>query len=195
MNPFLVADGVKMRKKILCNNNAQSIIELALLLPLILLLALGVFEFGRAIHAKNIVINMSREGANLASRTTEDPQYIMNSLALTAQPLKMSSNGTIYITEVRGKSDGNIEVVKQYKWLSTTYQTSSRVLPTCNPWVNGVCTPPDPRPNADLDALHLDLYDLAEGQIAYAAEIFYDYQVIFGQIIQYSPEMYSMTIF
>ena len=51
---------------------------------------------------------MSREGANLASRSTTTPQYIMNALASTAQPLNMSSNGMIYITQVSGTTDGKI---------------------------------------------------------------------------------------
>ena len=103
---------MRMNKKILFDYKAQTIIELTIILVFVILpLTIGVFEFGRAIHAKNMIINMGREGANLASRTTEDPQDIMDILALTAQPLKMSSNGMIYITKVAGKSDGNIEVV------------------------------------------------------------------------------------
>jgi hypothetical protein len=193
-------------------SSGQSFIEFAIVLPLLLLLGLGVFEFGRAIHAKNIITNMSREGANLASRTSTAPQDIMDALAATAQPLKMSktdsnkSFGMMYITKVSGKSDGNIEVVTQYKWIHPgSYQPPSRVanLTTCNPpWVNGVCTP-SLRPLADLNVLHLNVCDLGgsscspptDVKTAYAVEVFYNYQVIFRRIINYSPQIYSITIF
>jgi hypothetical protein len=79
----------------------QSAVELALVLPLLLILALGVFEFSRAIQANSIITNMSREGASLASRTSRDQQDIMNSLAYAAQPLTMDTDGMMYLTEVK----------------------------------------------------------------------------------------------
>lgn len=198
-----------MKKKVLADYGGQSVLELALILPLILLLALGVFEFGRAIHAKNMIINMSREGANLASRTLRDPQYIMNALDSTSQPLKMSSNGMMYITEVSGMSDGKIRVFKQYRWNNhpVTYPPSRVPGVACTPWVNDVCIPspgdPNSRPEVDYSVLNLNMCDLGGAacpdspsvQIAYTAEVFYDYQVIFSSIINYSPKMYSITVF
>lgn len=176
----------------------QSTIEFAFTLPLLLLLALGVFEFGRAIQAKNIVTNMSREGTNLVRRSSDDPQNIMNALANTAQPLDMSKDGMFYITKVSGMSDGQIEVVTQYRWLSATVSplppskvSSCTRVPQDPP---GVCTP-NPRPKASLSALNLNRYDLADGQIAYVTEVFYRYKVVFRSIINYSPQIYSKTIF
>ncbi|HWR59079.1 MAG TPA: TadE/TadG family type IV pilus assembly protein, partial [Thermodesulfovibrionales bacterium] len=132
----------------------QSFIELAIVLPLLILLGLGVFEFSRMLYAKNAIINMSREGANLASRTLTAPQDIMNALASTApQSLNMSANGMIYITQVGGRADGNIEVITQYKWLLAGVSPipASKVLGACTPYVSGACTP-NPRPLASLTA-------------------------------------------
>jgi len=53
---------------ILKKSDGAALVELAIILPVLLLLAFGVFELGRAIQAKNIITNMSREGANLAAR-------------------------------------------------------------------------------------------------------------------------------
>jgi hypothetical protein len=185
---------VKNRFSIGCRG--QSTIEFAFTLPLLLLLALGVFEFGRAIQAKNILTNMSREGTNLIRRSSDDPQTIMSALASTAQPLDMASYGMFYITEVSGMSDGRIKVVKQYRWTLGISPPPDSKVATCTPMVSGICTPPSSPPLiASLAVLHLDAGDLAEGQTADVTEVFYNYPVIFRNIINYSPQIYSLTIF
>lgn len=52
----------------------QAIIETALVLPLVLLLSVSVFEFGRAFQHWQILTNAAREGARLATlpNTTDD---------------------------------------------------------------------------------------------------------------------------
>jgi Flp pilus assembly protein TadG len=44
----------------------QSLVELALVLPIILLLFMAIFDFGRAIFAYNTVSNAARDGARIA---------------------------------------------------------------------------------------------------------------------------------
>lgn len=43
----------------------QSLVEFALILPVLLLIIMGVFDFGRAVYAFNTVSNAAREGARL----------------------------------------------------------------------------------------------------------------------------------
>lgn len=43
---------------------AQALVEVALILPLILLLVLGAVDFGRVYHTKIVITNAAREGAN-----------------------------------------------------------------------------------------------------------------------------------
>jgi len=100
-------------------------VELALLLPVLVILLLCIIDFSRAILAKNTLTNLSREGANLATRTRLDPEEIMTSLATTAKPLKMSENGMMCITEVK-KSGGTITVTGR-SW-SKSAGPGSRVL-------------------------------------------------------------------
>jgi Flp pilus assembly protein TadG len=190
---------MRMKNRILRGDSGQSTIELAIILPFLLLLALGVFEFARAIQAKNIVTNMSREGTNLVSRGSDDPQTIMSALASTAQPLEMAktrNDGMMYITELRGRSDGQVEVVTQYRWNHPGgYRPPSKVLDPCTPWSNDVCSPTSTLPTANLSVLHLQPGDLAEGQEAYATEVFSKHQAIFSKIINYGPDIYSITVF
>jgi len=48
----------------------QALVELALILPLLLLLVFGIIEFGRALYIKNTLSNAAREGARRAAVTT-----------------------------------------------------------------------------------------------------------------------------
>jgi Flp pilus assembly protein TadG len=45
------------------NNNGQSLVEFALILPLFMLIVLGIFDFGRAIYGYSALHNAAREGA------------------------------------------------------------------------------------------------------------------------------------
>jgi Flp pilus assembly protein TadG len=56
-----------MKKFLLKENKGQSIIEFALLLPILLLVVFGITEFGRAIMTKDVLHTASREGARLAA--------------------------------------------------------------------------------------------------------------------------------
>ena len=51
----------------------QALVELALTLPLILLLVLGAMDFGRVYHTKIVITNAAREGANYLAYYPEEP--------------------------------------------------------------------------------------------------------------------------
>ena len=53
------------------DGRGQALVELALILPILLMLLLGIFEFGRAWNTKQVITDAAREGARLRwSRTT-----------------------------------------------------------------------------------------------------------------------------
>ena len=56
-----------MRKFLLKEKDGQSVIEFALILPILLLVLFGITEFGRAIMVTNVLNTASREGARLAA--------------------------------------------------------------------------------------------------------------------------------
>lgn len=47
-------------------SRGQTLVEVALVLPLLVVLIAGIFDFGRAIYGYNTVLNSSREAARLA---------------------------------------------------------------------------------------------------------------------------------
>ncbi len=54
------------------NPPAQALVEFALLLPILLVLILGVMDFGRMFYTKMILTNAAREGANYLAYFPED---------------------------------------------------------------------------------------------------------------------------
>jgi len=192
---------------ILKKSDGAALVELAIILPLLLLLAFGVFEFSRAIQAKNIITNMSREGANLAARTQETPQTIMTALASTAEPLDMGANGMIYITVVMGVDDGTgtntIDpiVQEQYRYAGGAYTTAtSTVWGDCGSWTDGKCSTVSGDPVADLEGDGAETYSgmedsIKDGEKVYAVEVFYNYVPIIGYVMDNNLEIYSRNVF
>src|SRR6266508_1934585 len=48
------------------NERGTALIETALTLPLLLLVSIGIFEFGRAYQTQQVITNAAREGARVA---------------------------------------------------------------------------------------------------------------------------------
>jgi len=153
--------------------SGQSLVEMAIVLPVLLVLAFGIFDVSRAIQANNIIINMSREGASLASRSQVAPQDIMNSLAATAQPLSMSTNGAIYITQVTKVSGVPTIQLPQNVWRSTTDNNLQSRISQGN--ISNV----------------LGSITMQEGDSVYVSEVIYNFNFTFNS---YSPYLYSVTI-
>jgi Flp pilus assembly protein TadG len=195
---------MKQSLKILKQSNGQSVVELALILPVLLLLSFGVIEYSRSILTKNIITNMSREGANLAARTQELPQTIMDAIATTAEPLDLGTNGMIFITEVMGVDDGtgtdtaNPTIQAQYRYVNGGYSANSMVWSGCSSWTGGECTVSG-SPIADLegDGGTISGMEAAinEGQTVYAVEVFYDYAPIISYVLNNHLEIYSCNVF
>jgi Flp pilus assembly protein TadG len=64
--------------------SGQALVEMALILPVLLLLVLGILEFGRAWNAKQVITDAAREGARLAvvDNTTIDQDDVKAAIAL-----------------------------------------------------------------------------------------------------------------
>jgi Flp pilus assembly protein TadG len=60
-----------MRTKRTCGmkSRGQALVEMAIILPLLMLLVMGIFEFGRAMYIKNTLTNAARAGVRAAAVT------------------------------------------------------------------------------------------------------------------------------
>jgi len=62
-----------MRKaKLLRSESGEALVEMALVLPILLVLSLGMLDFGRAFHTKSLLDQAAREGARVAVVTAPD---------------------------------------------------------------------------------------------------------------------------
>jgi Flp pilus assembly protein TadG len=86
-------------KKRMRSERGAALVEAAMIMPLIMLISVGIFEFGRAYQSSQVLTNAAREGARLAvleGRTDEEVRARVNK----------------YVTDggLTALSDGNIQV-------------------------------------------------------------------------------------
>lgn len=95
------------------DNSGQALLELALVMPMLLVFVLGIVDFTRAIYDYEVITNLSGEGSSAASRG--------NALAATAQTImtyagsdiNMSANGCVILTTVNSPSASKYKVTAQ----------------------------------------------------------------------------------
>ena len=194
-------------------------VEFALVLPFLLLLVVGIYEFARALQAQMILVNLSREGANLASRSSLQyaNQQIMVALASSTPPLDMGQNGMIYVTKITGHQEGgrvrNV-VIEQYRWTQgwhqSTYSPNSAVW-TCGDsgGTNWLTSGPNEGHCANLPSAgtmsptaNVMMGQLADGDVIYAVEAYYRFSMLLGamnfgfgvRMPQIGPNLYAMTV-
>lgn len=90
------------------NEKGQAIVELAILLPVLLLILLGIFEFGRVFSSFMIINHASREAARLGAVGGTNTE--VNTSVSNNTPTLDQSNMTVTITD--GNSRGEQFTVK-----------------------------------------------------------------------------------
>jgi Flp pilus assembly protein TadG len=117
-----------MRRTVTQRPRGQSLVEFALVLPLLLLLLMGVFDFGRAIYAYNAVSNAAKEGARKAI-VDQTVVTIQTEAAQQAVALGIDPNTVQVAFRPVGASTGtcspielgcNAEVAVTYQWRAIT---------------------------------------------------------------------------
>ncbi len=70
-------------------SRGQSVVELALLLPFLLLICGGVVDFGRAYHYDIALINAARTGARVAADTRQPDSAVAQAVKADASPISL----------------------------------------------------------------------------------------------------------
>jgi Flp pilus assembly protein TadG len=73
----------RFRGRHAAEDSGQALVELALALPLLLLILVGIFEFARAYSIKQSIVNAAREGARTAVVQTTANQAAINTVINT----------------------------------------------------------------------------------------------------------------
>lgn len=107
-----------MLRKIKGQRKAQALVEMALILPLLLLLLFGIIEFGRVMGAGIIVTHSAREGARYGAVGATDSEIVTSIQTKSAavlydaeEPAKLSVN----IARTGPTEGGDIEVRVSYE--------------------------------------------------------------------------------
>jgi hypothetical protein len=86
--------------RLLRRDGGQSMIEFAIVLPLLLVVVLGVIETSYALFDQHVVTRLSREGSNLISRDTAlgDAAVVLRNMA--SRPVDFNSNSKVIFSVI-----------------------------------------------------------------------------------------------
>jgi hypothetical protein len=102
---------------------------MALLLPILVVLVFGVIDFGRLIHARLVVTNVSREGGSLACRDLKQPADLVSMLQSSATPFNLKNQGRIYVIKIKAADpvQGHPHPYIDIKYNDGSYNVSSSI--------------------------------------------------------------------
>ena len=160
-------------QKIFRSKKGQSLIELTLITPLMLLLVFGVVEVGSVISTYLTITHTTREGANLTSRGT-NPNIALDAIIAAAAPTIRNNN--------------------QEQWRVIYSRIKQATGTPCNPSCTYVIDPDPQNPGAIPgqiirgnfsqssqlgnigDTVTIPgVQDVGPGQMFHAIEVYYDY--------------------
>lgn len=102
--------------KVLRNERGQSLIEFTLIIPIVLIILMGIFEFGIMLNSYLTINNAARDSSRLAAVGGSDTEVI--SLALDRLPNIDTNNITIEVTPSAGNRvrGGTVTVKVTYNY-------------------------------------------------------------------------------
>jgi Flp pilus assembly protein TadG len=97
------------------DSRGQALVEFALIVPALVLLLLGIMEFGRAVYASNALANAAREGARYGIINPQDSSGIQAHAIETAVGLRLSPGSvTVSFPDGQPASGNRIRVIVSY---------------------------------------------------------------------------------
>lgn len=177
-------------KRILGSEKGQSLIELSLIAPIMVLLAYGAVEVGSVISTYITLTHTTREAANLTSRGTPYDQAMTAVISAAAPTLTQTNKAQWKLLYTRIIQDPAIPCPPEPCTYIIAQQTSDGNLVKFSKVGVGVGTP--------VTLLNLPgIQSVGPGQTFHSYEIFYDYA---PSIITYvgkaiNTDFYDRTIF
>jgi hypothetical protein len=109
---------MKKQSPVLTSSSGQSLVEFAIALPLVIVIALGVVEVGWALLDELVVTSLSREGSNLISRDTSLQDAGTALTSMSSLPVDFASGSSVIFSVIRvgattGSSNFNALVLYQ----------------------------------------------------------------------------------
>ncbi|MEO6223194.1 MAG: TadE/TadG family type IV pilus assembly protein [Vicinamibacterales bacterium] len=120
----------------LCGEQAAQLVEFALVLPMLLLVVLGIAEFGFIFQRYEVVTNAAREGARMAvlpGYTADDVTARVRAYVTDGRVPTTLTNPTIAVTNVTIAVGGGLAPINT-KQVTVTYTHSYAFLPNIGNW-------------------------------------------------------------
>ena len=114
------------------DRSGQALIELTLVAMILLVMLFGMIDFCRSISTRQVLINLSREGANQAARGAGDTtdaaiSNAVNAVIAAASPLSITSNGQVIVSAV-ANNNGVYKITNQLSEGKLTQSSKIGVL-------------------------------------------------------------------
>jgi Flp pilus assembly protein TadG len=164
----------------------QSILEITILMPLILVVALGVIEFGYALLDQHVVTKLTREGSNLISRDTTIEDAVTAMRSMSTRPVDFNTRSrAIFSVLKKGSTTGTVNydqviLYQRHEFGSSVGSGSALRMTgsgTFGAAPNYVAQNSDT--NAGLQILNPPSYlDVTRGGLVYVTEIYTTHQLL-----------------
>ena len=125
----------KIRRSMNQTSKGQSLVELTLVLPILLLMLLGLMELGMLLRAYLVIVNANREAARFASRGTfTDEQVVQRAMVSVSGQLPVQISGPdantqIVITHFTIPAETNRAATYQTPYITGTLNINSKIDP------------------------------------------------------------------
>ena len=92
---------MRQRLRKLAGSSGQSLVEFAVVLPLVLLIVLGVVEVAYALLDQQVVTKLTREGSNLISRDTSLQDATTAMRTISSRPVNFDNGSRLIFSVLR----------------------------------------------------------------------------------------------
>lgn len=164
----------------------QSLVEFAFLMPLVLVVALGVIEFGYALLDQHVVTKLTREGSNLISRDTTIDDAVTAMRNMSTRPVDFNTRSRMIFSVLKkGATTGTanydqVILYQRYEYGSMAGVASGLRMRGAGTFGSGpdyVAQNSDT--NSGLQIANLPSYlDVTRGGLVYVTEIFTTHNLI-----------------
>ena len=171
--------------KLLKDTRGQSVIEFAMVTPLLVLIVLGVVEVSYALLDQHVITKLSREGSNLISRDTSLADSAAALKSMSGRPVDFDSNARLIFSVVRrgattGTSNFDKDVLYEryeYGALSASSMISTRGSASYGTGPDYAAANPDGDTNIQVTNLPAGI-TLTTGGTLYITEIYVQHELI-----------------
>jgi len=178
-----------MRKR---DQSGQALLEMALILPIMVVFLLGITDFSRAIYYREVTMNLAGEGSSLALRGAS--LITTASTIMTQSDINMSGLGCVIVTSVSSPTAGTYKISGQA--ISSPCNTGASQIGACSPDGSGNCTG-----SATIPTYVQYVFAHSTNTTVYVTEVYYkfNYLTAIGFWLKNSnilpPRLYSVAYY